>query len=102
MPRLIRMARVETVPVARPRTEAKAERDRFYAGTRWVKLRHRYLSIHPLCERCQAEGRIVPAVDVHHKVERLERPELAYSWSNLEALCKPCHTSHHKGKRPWM
>lgn len=102
MPRLIQMARPSTIPVARPRTEAKAERDRFYAGTPWTTLRRRYLRAHPLCQRCEAEGRIVPAVDVHHKAERLERPDLAFSWSNLEALCKPCHTSHHKGKPRWQ
>ena len=84
------------------RTEAKAERDRFYTGARWTRLRKRYLSKHPLCERCEAAGRVEPAIDVHHQVERLDAPQLAYSEDNLEALCKPCHTSHHKGKRAWM
>lgn len=41
------------------------------------------------CERCGAPGR-----DVHHRDGdwRNNRP------SNLERLCRPCHTTHHKRK----
>ena len=101
MPRLIPIARPQKIAVAQRRTESKAERDRFYTGVRWKRLAARYKSKHPLCERCEAAGLVEPAVDVHHKAERLDAPRLAYSWANLEALCKPCHTSHHKGKPGW-
>ena len=77
---------------------------------RWKTLRIAYLREHPLCERCQREGKaagipdgyVRSAVDVHHKTpvesaktER-EMELLAYSWGNLEALCIPCHIKTHK------
>lgn len=49
-------------------------------------------------------GKIVPAEEIHHKVEFLkgtthaEIEALAYSWDNLMALCKECHLEKH-GKR---
>ena len=34
---------------------------------RWLRLRRDTLTAHPLCERCQAEGYITPAIEVHHR-----------------------------------
>ena len=99
MPRLIPMARPQKIAVASPRSESKAERDRFYSGVRWMRLSKAYRRKNPLCERCKAAGLVVAAELVHHKAERLEDPRLAYRWSNLEALCNPCHSSHHKGRK---
>jgi 5-methylcytosine-specific restriction protein A len=70
----------------------------FYQSSPWRKLRAAYLASRPLCERCEAIDLVVIATHVHHKIERKTRPDLALEWSNLEALCSPCHTSHHKSK----
>lgn len=102
MPRLIPMMKPQKIAVCNSRSEAKSERDRFYSGVRWMRLRMTYLRRNPLCERCASLNLVVPAVDVHHRQERLESPQLAYRWSNLEALCKPCHTKHHKAKPIWI
>jgi 5-methylcytosine-specific restriction enzyme A len=76
------------------RTQDKAERDRFYGSAHWGRLRLAFLAEHPVCARCKrAEATIV-----HHIQERLERPDLQYDPDNLEALCSPCHTAHHKRK----
>ena len=54
-----------------------------------------FLAQNPVC--CDPFGRhakvsrIVPAVDVDHIKPRLERPDLAFSPSNLRPLCKSCH-----------
>ena len=69
---------------------------------RWKNIRRAYLQQHPLCERCEREGFVRSAVDVHHKkpVESAkteqEMERLAYNPANLEALCIPCHIKTHQ------
>ena len=76
-------------------------------STRWKNIRRAYLQQHPLCERCEREGFVRSAVDVHHKrpVESAkteqEMERLAYNLdgNNLEALCIPCHIKTHQEMR---
>lgn len=74
------------------------ERMAFYSSKRWARVRRAFLAKNPLCARCGAKGLIRAARIVHHNVERLSDPKLAWAWSNFEALCSPCHTAHHKRK----
>ena len=46
---------------------------------------------HPLCEDCEAAGRVVAAEMVHHIVPVVEAPELRLLFSNLRSLCIVCH-----------
>lgn len=74
----------------------------FYKTKRWEKCRAAYLSEHPYCERCLAQGLVVPAAHVHHKqhltLDNYKDPEIAYGPDNLEALCVTCHNQeHHTG-----
>lgn len=52
-----------------------------------------------LCERCAAEGKLVPAKVAHHKIyltrQNISDPSVALSWDNLEALCQDCHNKEH-------
>lgn len=72
---------------------------------RWKSLRVAYLREHPLCERCFKEGRVTSAIDVHHKkpVEdvtvRQAMESRCFDWTNLEALCIPCHLQVHQQMR---
>lgn len=75
--------------------EKKAERDRFYRGVRWIRLSKAKLSVNPLCEMCLAKGEETLATLVHHVMDRLARPDLAYTWENLQSACGSCHTRHH-------
>jgi 5-methylcytosine-specific restriction protein A len=59
-------------------------------GRRWRTIRNLYISQHPLCELCQAAGRMVPATEVHHRVP-LDAGGTNHD-DNLQALCKPCHS----------
>lgn len=74
--------------------------DPFTAGRRWRRLRLMFLRRHPVCA---TDGCNAPALDVHHVIPRRERPDLAYSESNLQALCHECHSRHtatdERGKR---
>jgi len=76
-----------------------------YNTNTWRKLRLLYLQEHPLCERCEQEGKITSAIHVHHKVEidrgqdMMQKKTIGYNWQNLEALCEDCHQQHHYNKR---
>lgn len=72
---------------------------------RWRELRARKLEANPLCERHLKEGKVVAASVVHHIVEvesghsEQECMALAYSWANLQSLCRECHAEIHKASR---
>jgi len=68
---------------------------------RWLQLRRHVLTAHPICQRCEAEGRLAPATEVHHIVpcetalgER-EMERLMFDPANLQALCHDCHVKTH-------
>ena len=69
--------------------------------TRWLRLRKAVLSEHPICQRCEAEGRITAATEVHHihPVEEafssMERRQRMYDPKNLMAVCHDCHVKIH-------
>lgn len=69
---------------------APKDTDRFYLSITWRHFRAWYLSKHPLCEQCEKEGRITPAVMVDHIVEIKDGGALT-SESNAQALCWKCH-----------
>jgi 5-methylcytosine-specific restriction protein A len=80
---------------ARPRQADK----NFYSSKPWLAIRREKLSIDPLCEVCLKDVRYVPATDVHHKLERKDRPDLALDLDNLESLCKACHGAKRRGQK---
>lgn len=75
--------------------------NRLIHTARWQRLRRDLLSAHPLCQRCQREGRLTPACEVHHvrPVEEAlgaaDRAARMYDPGNLEALCHDCHVRTH-------
>ena len=62
-------------------------------GRAWRRVRQRYVSAHPLCERCLEQGRMIPVEEVHHKVPLAEGG--THERSNLISLCKSCHSQIH-------
>lgn len=61
--------------------------------SRWRKYRSRYLKAHPLCVRCQEQGRLVKAAVVDHIVPHRGDARLFWDESNWQAMCKHCHDS---------
>ena len=68
---------------------------------RWLKLRRDKLTAQPLCERCQLDGIVTPATEVHH-VTPVEdgltyaaKRRLMYDPHNLRSLCHACHVKTH-------
>jgi 5-methylcytosine-specific restriction endonuclease McrA len=72
----------------------------FYKSTAWQQCRAAYIkSVGGLCERCLAEGKIVPGYIVHHKCyltpDNILDPDVSLNWNNLEYLCHDCHNKEH-------
>jgi 5-methylcytosine-specific restriction protein A len=63
---------------------------RLYYRARWKHIRRWVLAGHPLCQRCEAQGLVTPATEVHHNPPH--GGDIERFWSGpFEALCKPCH-----------
>lgn len=62
-------------------------------GAKWQRARAAYLLAHPLCVRCQAEGRVEPATVLDHIKPHKGDQALFWDSGNWQALCKPCHDS---------
>lgn len=74
----------------------QVERERGSAHERgytsaWTKARAAYLSAHPICVVHRAEGALVAASVVDHKVPHRGDKQLFWDSGNWQALCKPCH-----------
>lgn len=59
-------------------------------GRTWKRIRDRYITLHPLCERCQKQGKIVKADEVHH-IKPLSQGG-SHDFENLMSLCTSCHS----------
>lgn len=73
---------------------------RFYKSKAWEDTRAAYIrSVHGLCERCFAHGKLVPGEIVHHKVhltpENINDPSITLAFGNLEYVCRQCHADEH-------
>lgn len=86
--------RSPTIQADRPRSEESKTHQRRLNDRRWRRFARSFLIEHPLCEECQAEGRLEAATEVHHRISGRERPDLFWDWDNLQALCKSCHSRH--------
>lgn len=60
-------------------------------SVRWKRVRSAYRLEHPMCELCRKAGRLEPARQVDHIVPLEISLELAFEWTNLQALCTKCH-----------
>jgi 5-methylcytosine-specific restriction endonuclease McrA len=58
--------------------------------TRYVRMRTAALKRHPYCTLCLASGPKVK-LEVHHKKNWKDYPELRFKASNLTVLCHECH-----------
>ena len=59
--------------------------------SKWRVARARFLKKSPLCRKCLAEGRLVPATVVDHIKPHRGDKELFWDEDNFQALCARCH-----------
>ena len=76
----------------------------FYQSRAWHLTRNAYMrSVSGLCEQCLAEGKLTPAVFVHHKVwltpDNVGNADVSLSFDNLQALCAEHHAAIHKKEK---
>lgn len=60
-------------------------------NSRWVKARKLFLQEHPLCVRCQEQGKLTQATVVDHITPHRGDNKLFWDKSNWQPLCKRCH-----------
>lgn len=87
-----------------PAYRTKADRDRVNDerrgsarqrgyDSRWERYRRIFLQAHPLCARCETQGKITQATVVDHDKPARERPDLFWEPTNHVPLCASCHSS---------
>ena len=68
-------------------------------GWDWQQLSVRFRKENPLCSECERQGVATAAEEVHHKISIADAPWLRLEWSNLMALCVPCHRRIDEARR---
>ena len=83
-----RLATLNTSPVKTLTARIGAtERTR---GSKWMKIRARWLREHPLCVMCRAKGMDgIPATQLDHIIPLWRGGK--DDESNYQSLCEPCH-----------
>jgi 5-methylcytosine-specific restriction protein A len=69
----------------------KATRQERGYTDRWLRLSKQFLTEHPLCEDCDANGITEAATEVDHVDGLGPNGPRGFDETNLRALCKVCH-----------
>lgn len=67
-------------------------RQAFYRSREWRQIRELVLTRNPYCESCLKSGVREIATEVDHIVDIRDDPTLSMDISNLQGLCKACHS----------
>ncbi len=70
----------------------KSPRNKLYDTALWRRTSQAVRMAEPLCRRCQAEGRITLATEVHHIVA-VKHGGSFLDYANLEPLCHAHHSA---------
>ena len=73
-------------------SRSRPEYHTLYNTSAWRRLRKSVLAASPLCVRCTQHGLVVRATDVDHVIAHKGDRGLFYARSNLQTLCKSCHS----------
>ena len=67
---------------------SRAQCQAFYHSREWIRLRRRYIQLHPACVRCR---RIVERMAVDHILPLQTHWHSRLDTANLQTLCPGCH-----------
>lgn len=68
-------------------------RAQFYKSREWRAMRLVVLSINPYCESCLKSGVKTIATEVDHIIDIKDEPTCCLDITNLQGLCKSCHST---------
>lgn len=68
------------------------QRQNFYHTKEWSQTRLLKLHQNPLCEHCALENKLINATEIDHIIDIEDAPALRLDMSNLQSLCKSCHS----------
>lgn len=57
----------------------------------WSSVRREFLDMHPDCQACGVEKKLLKPIFVHHCQPFHLHPEMELSFENLISLCGSCH-----------
>lgn len=91
-------------PMGAPTDAERAERNKLYDKKRgsaakrwydakWIKIRNLVRAEEPLCRYCLKEGRTTATQEIDHILPHKGNRELFIDRTNLQGLCKRCHSS---------
>ena len=80
------------VPNRRKYAKSTFKSDSSEYDEKWRKFQSRYLFDNPICVRCKINGKIRAAKDADHIFPLSMYPSLKFVKSNLQALCRSCHS----------
>lgn len=66
-------------------------------GSDWARLSKRIRTERPLCQVCQAQGKVTAATEVHHLLPITLSPHLRLEPTNLLSVCRVCHEELERG-----
>ncbi len=72
--------------------ELKAYRRKVYQSKRWLQTRLYVLSNSPFCKCGKPTNEVDHIIPLSVILKDKLSPEMAYNLSNLQALCKKCHS----------
>ena len=88
--------RCQRIPTARPASKPwRGKRKRAYAlsaDTTWREMSKRFLEANIWCARCLLQDSKTLAKVSDHIIPVSHRPQLKHDPTNLQPLCKPCHS----------
>jgi len=67
-------------------------RQQFYQTKEWRALRYLVLTFQPYCQECLLKGITTLGNEVDHIIDVKDAPERFMDITNLQVLCKPCHS----------
>lgn len=59
---------------------------------KWHNIAAEHKRQNPCCAECLKKGFVVAVQITDHIIPVHVRPDLMYQWSNLQSLCRACHT----------
>lgn len=90
MPTIEKKHKRPWLPERKPFERYSGKNAQFYHSAAWREVRWEQLRQHPLCQECEKNGVLTPAVLVDH-IKPINEGGEKLDMRNLQSLCARCH-----------